>query len=94
MKFTNFFTEHNPNLAELIVNDNRNHSFLRTADEIWIATGYDFLQCEQLSILLKTKGHTVIKISNIYELIPISETLELSGYHTLINKKIHKQNEK
>ena len=84
--------KYDSNVRSLIVFDNNKHTFFSTADEVWIATGYDMIQCEQLALLIKTKGYAIIKISDIYELIPMSETLELAGFKTLIHKEDDTQN--
>jgi hypothetical protein len=82
-----YINKHDSNIKSLVVFDNNKHTFISTADEIWIATGYETIQCEQLALLIKLKGYAVIKISDIHELIPMSETLELAGFKTLIHKE-------
>jgi hypothetical protein len=88
-KYTN---KYDSNVKSLVVFDNNKHTFFSVVDEIWIATGHDIIQCEQLALLIKSKGYAVIKISDVHELIPMSETLELSGFKTLICKEDGTQN--
>lgn len=61
------------------------HLFEDVVDIIWIATGYEKIQCEQLARLIETKGHAVIMIGHIDELKPMSETIILDGFKALID---------
>jgi hypothetical protein len=82
-----YSSQNGSEIRELVVFDNLKHSLARTSDEIWIATGHDLIQCDQLAILIKIKGYAVIKIGDIHELIPMAETLELAGFKTMICKE-------
>jgi hypothetical protein len=56
----------------------------KASEIIWIATGFDVIQCEQLAQLIYSKGFATIKIGDIDELIPMSETILLDGFKTNI----------
>lgn len=70
---------------ELVLYNSINYSFNETANAIYIATEYDLLQCEQLALFIKLKGHAIIKIGYVQELLSVSETLKLAGlFNTII----------
>lgn len=64
---------------ELILYNSINYSFNETANAIYIAIGYDLLQCEQLALFIKLKGYATIKIGYVQELLLVSESLKLFG---------------
>jgi ATP-dependent Clp protease adaptor protein ClpS len=70
--------------GKLILYNDSKHTMVDVIDMIWIATGHDELQCEQLAVLAHTKGNVVIKKGDIDELIPMKETLELERYKVKI----------
>lgn len=61
---------------------------IHTDDEmdemIWVATGHDEIQCEQLRMMVRGKGSAVIKVGDIDELIPMYETLQLEEFKVRI----------
>jgi hypothetical protein len=69
---------------KLIMYRSNDHLFEDVVEMIWIATGHEKTQCEQLAHLIELKGHTVIKTGHIDELIPMSETIKLDGFKTII----------
>ncbi len=69
---------------ELILYKNNSYDFVKTSEIIWIATGYNIIQCEQLSLFVITNGFATIKKDHIYNLIPIAESLELNEFTTFI----------
>ena len=71
---------------ELVLYNSINYSFNETADAIWVATGYDLIQCEQLALLIKLRGYATIKTGHSQELLSIAESLEWVG---LLNTIIH-----
>jgi ATP-dependent Clp protease adaptor protein ClpS len=70
--------------GKLILYNDSKHTMIDVIDMIWIATGHDELQCEQLAVLAHTKGNVVIKEGDIDELIPMMETMELERYKVKI----------
>jgi hypothetical protein len=53
-------------------------------ETIWIGCGWEDIQCEQLALLIDSKGWACIKIGYYDELVVISETIELEGFRTCI----------
>lgn len=76
--------ESSENSKELVMYDSPNHTFDDAIESIWIATGHDEIQCEQLAILINNIGYTTIKVGHISELSPMAETLQLEGYKVAI----------
>jgi ATP-dependent Clp protease adaptor protein ClpS len=76
--------QRNPNERELVMYDSNEHTYDEAIDAIWIATGHDELQCEQLALLIDTKGFATIKVGHIEELHPMAETIELEGFKVAI----------
>jgi hypothetical protein len=71
---------------ELVLYNSNKHSFSETADAIWVAVGYDLLQCEQLALFIKLKGQATIKTGNLQELSSIMESLDWVGqFNTVIH---------
>ena len=70
--------------GKLILYNDSKHTIVDAIDMIWIATGHDELQCEQLAMMVHTKGNAVIKEGDVDELIPMKETLELEEYKVQI----------
>jgi hypothetical protein len=73
-----------PDERELVMYDSQNHTFGDAIDAIWIATGHDEIQCEQLAMLIDATGCATIKVGNIDELQPMAETIELEGFKVAI----------
>jgi ferredoxin-NADP reductase len=73
-----------PNERELVMYDSNEHTYDEAIDAIWIATGHNELQCEQLAVLIDTKGFATIKIGHIEELQPMAETIQLEGFKVMI----------
>jgi hypothetical protein len=69
---------------ELVMYDSNKHTFKDAIETIWIATGHDELQCEQLALLIDSKGYATIKVGDIDELKPMAETIELEGFKVAI----------
>lgn len=69
---------------KLVVYKNDNYDFFETSEIIWIVTGYDHIQCEQLAIILLTKGYVTIKTDEINILLPMAEALNLEKLETLL----------
>jgi hypothetical protein len=80
----NDFLERNPNERELIMYDSDKHTYDDAIDIIWIATGHNELQCEQLAILIDTVGYATIKVGHIEELQPMAETIAMEGFEVVI----------
>jgi hypothetical protein len=80
----NDFLERNPNERELIMYDSDKHTYDEAIDIIWIATGHNELQCEQLAILIDTVGYATIKVGHIEELQPMAETIAMEGFEVVI----------
>ena len=68
------------NKRELVMYDSDRHTFNQALRSIWLVTGYEEIQCEQLTILIHYKGHAVIKIGELEDLIPMMEVLIEEGY--------------
>ncbi len=76
--------QRNPNERELVMYDSDKHTYDEAIDAIWIATGHNELQCEQLAVLIDTKGFATIKTGHIEELQPMAETIQLEGFKVMI----------
>lgn len=72
------------NFRELVMYNSEVHTYEEAIDAIYIGTGHNELQCEQLAILIDTIGYATIKIGCISELKPIAETIELAGFDVTI----------
>lgn len=78
------FFNTNPEEKELVMYDSDKHTFEDAIDIIWIATGHDELQCEQLALMIDSMGYATIKVGHIDELKPMAETIELEGFKVAI----------
>jgi hypothetical protein len=76
--------ERNPNERELVMYNSDKHTYDEVIEAIWIATGHNELQCEQLMTLINTVGYATIKIGHIEELQPMAETIQLEGFKVVI----------
>lgn len=66
--------------GNLILYKDTIHPIDEMIEMIWVATGHDDIQCEQLAMLVNSKGKTIIKSGDIDELIPMMETLQLERF--------------
>lgn len=66
---------------KLVIYDSDRHTFDEALRSIWLVTGFEEIQCEQLALLIHLKGHTVIRIGEMEDLIPMLEMLIEEGYH-------------
>lgn len=64
----------------LVMYNSNEHTFGDAIYAIWLATGYDEIQCEQLTLLIDMKGSAVIKIGDGEELKPMLEILLSDGF--------------
>jgi hypothetical protein len=69
---------------ELIMYDSDTHTYDEAIDAIWVATGHNELQCEQLALMIDSIGYATIKIGSIDELQPMAEAIELEGFKVAI----------
>jgi hypothetical protein len=69
---------------QLVMYDSDKHVYDDFIDAIYIATGYDELQCEQLTLMINSKGFATIKVGHIDELKPMAETIQLEGFKVAI----------
>lgn len=69
---------------KLIMYDSDRHTFDEALRSIWLVTGFEEIQCEQLTILVHHKGHAVIRIGEVEDLIPMMEVLIEEGYRAEI----------
>jgi ATP-dependent Clp protease adaptor protein ClpS len=72
------------NERELVMYDSDVHTYDDAIDAIWVATGHNELQCEQLALMIDSIGYATIKIGSIDELQPMAETIELEGFMVAI----------
>jgi ATP-dependent Clp protease adaptor protein ClpS len=68
------------NIRELIMYDSDRHTFDEAINSIWLVTGYEEMRCEQLALLIHTKGRTCIKMGEVEDLIPMLEILIEAGF--------------
>lgn len=72
-------------MNNLILYNDDYHSDDEFLNAIWIATGYDVIQCEQFLKLIRLKQFVIIKQGNIIEeLLPMMETLQIESFKTRI----------
>lgn len=69
------------NKSKLVMYDSDRHTFDEALRSIWLVTGFEEIQCEQLTLLIHLKGQTVIRIGEMEDLIPMMEVLIEEGYH-------------
>lgn len=70
----------NTSEKRLVMYNSNEHTFGDAIYSIWLATGYEEIQCEQLTLLIDMKGSVVIKIGNREELMPMLEILLSDGF--------------
>lgn len=68
----------------LVLYKSDKHSFEELVETIWIATGNDDIQCEQLAVLINANGYATIKEGDVDELKPMAETIELDGFRVIL----------
>lgn len=66
--------------SKLVMYDSDRHTFDEAIRSIWLVSGYEEIRCEQLALLIHTKGYAVIKIGELEELIPMLEILIEEGF--------------
>lgn len=64
--------------------DSDRHTFDEALRSIWLVTGFEEIQCEQLTILVHHKGYATIRIGEVQDLIPMMEVLIEEGYRAEI----------
>lgn len=70
--------------SKLVMYDSDRHTFDEALRSIWLVTGFEEIQCEQLTLLIHLKGQTVIRIGEMGDLIPMMEVLIEEGYQVHI----------
>jgi len=76
--------EVNVKTLKLVLSKDTIHSDDEMDEMIWIATGYDEIQCEQLRMLVNNKGSVIIKTGDIDEILPMYETMQLEEFKVSI----------
>lgn len=74
----------NVKTLKLVLSKDIIHSDDEMDEMIWIATGYDEIQCEQLRMLVNNKGSAIIKTGDIDEILPVYETMQLEEFKVSI----------
>lgn len=70
---------------KLVMYDSDRHTFDEAIHSIWLVSGYEEIRCEQLALLIHTKGQAVIRIGELEELIPMLEMLIEEGFKVHIH---------
>jgi hypothetical protein len=68
-------------MNRLILYNDDIHTDAELQEMVWVASGYDEVQCEQLVKLIRIRGHAIVKEGNIIEeLIPMLDTMQVDGF--------------
>lgn len=68
----------------LVIYKSDKHTFEELVETIWIGTGNTPIQCEQLALLINSKGYATVKVADIDEIKPMAETIQLDGFRVEI----------